>query len=347
MLNAAINSDEIFYITAAQTIINHTSCGSVSALASLQPCNLEHPPFAKLLMAASMSAFGDGNLGVRLPSLLSGVLSIPAIAWLASSLSGGNRKAIVVASALLSTSPTWFIMSSVGMLDSVELFFGILALAVYFSKVGQSRGGVVLSGVLMGLSILSKEEGMLVLLSLLIYELIFGKPKRVLYVVMTSLVAILGVLWAYDLAFTPFTNPFQHIQFIVDTSIRLRYQGGYLLAPLQRFFQPREILLAALVFFWTPVAVVWVFRKGRATAGLLSFSLVLLAATLVPLVMLYYIDQRQEYLFYELQVVPALALGTSGLFGKRMSWIAVIIIMLAAAVIFTFCLPLLRSIYNG
>jgi len=101
------------------------------------------------------------------------------------------------------------------------------------------------------------------------------------------------------------------------------------------------------VFFWTPVAVVWVFRKGRATAGLLSFSLVLLAATLAPLILLYYIDQRQEYLFYELQVVPALALGTSGLFGKRVPWVAVILIMLAATVIFSYYVPLLRSIYSG
>jgi len=345
MLNAAINSDEVFYVTGALTIMNHTSCGSAGTLASLQPCNLEHPPFAKLLMAMSMSAFGDGNLGVRLPSILSGVFSIPAIAWLSSSLSGGNRKAIVAASVLLSTSPTWFIMSSVGMLDSVELFFGILALAVYFSKVGQSRGGLVLSGVLMGLSILSKEEGALMLLGLLIYELILGKPKRIFYVAVSSIVTILGVLWTYDLALTPFTNPLQHIQFIIDTSIRLRYQGGYLLTPLQWFFQPRETLLAVVALVWVPVSLVWVFRKGRAAAGLSSFSLVLLAATLVPLVILYYINQRQEYLFYEFQVVSALALGTSGLLGKRGPWVVVIVIMFVATFIFAYYFPLLRSIY--
>jgi len=290
--------------------------------------------------------FGDGNLGVRFPSILSGVLSIPAIAWLASSLSGGNRKAMVSASVLLSTSPTWFIMSSVGMLDSVELFFGVLSLAVYFSKFSQRRGGVVLPGVLMGLSILSKEEGALALLGVLMYELIFGKPKRVLYFVLSAAATVLGVLWAYDLVFTPFSNPFQHIQFIIDTSVRLRYQGGYLLAPLQWFFQLREILLAVLALVWAPVALVWVFRRGRSAGGLSTFSLVLLATTLVPLVLLYYVDQRQEYLFYQLQVIPALALGTSGLFGRRVPWVVVIMIMLVAAVVFACYFPVLRSIYS-
>ncbi len=190
--NSPIDSDEYFYKTAALTIINHTSCGPLVDLASLQPCNLEHPPLAKLLMVFSIELFGQGNLGVRLPSMISGVLAIPAIAWLAWSLSGGNYKSTIAAAVLVATSPTWFLLSSVGMLDSVELFFGILALAVYFSNSSTERVRLFLSGVLMGLSILSKEVGVLLLVGLVVYELLFGRVLKLIYLTGMTFVTFLA-----------------------------------------------------------------------------------------------------------------------------------------------------------
>ena len=105
-------------------------------------------------------------------------------------------------------------------------------------------------------------------------------------------------------------------------------------------------MLAVLAFVWVPVALVLIFRKGRTAAGLSSFSFVLLASALVPLVLLYYVDQRQEYLFYELQVVPCLALGTAGLSVKRVPWGVVIVTAVAALIVFAFYFSMLRSVYN-
>ena len=348
-LNTVIDSDEYFYKTAALTIINHSPCGPLSYLASLQPCNLEHPPFAKVLMAASILVFGPGNLGVRLPSIISGVLSVPAIAWLVWSLSGGSAKTTLAASILLAASPTWFLLSSVGMLDSTQLFLGILALAVYFSKIGRQSVRDVLSGVLFGLSILSKEVGVLFLAGIVIYELLFGRPRRLLYPLIFSALTIFAGLWIYDLIFTPFSNPLQHVLFIVDTGLRLRYQGGFLLSPLKWFFQPREVILVALFFLWVPAALLMIRGKRqqrKSSEGLLPISLVLLLVTLVPPTILFYLNHRQEYLFYEVQVLPALVLGASGFLGwRRAPWYALLAAVVASMYLFAFYFPSLLSVY--
>ena len=345
-LNSVIDSDEIFYKAAALTIINHTSCGPLANLASLQPCNLEHPPLAKLLMAASMAVFGTGDIGVRLPSIISGVLTVPATSWLVWSLSNGNTKATISAAVLISTSPTWFLLSSVGMLDSIEIFFGVLAFAIYFSHGGNEKTKLVLSGMVMGFSILSKETGILFLIGLMIYELFFGKRKQVSYFLLSALITVFLVLWIYDFFYTPFSNPFQHILFIVDTGLRLRYQGGFLTSPVQWFFQSREILLALLSLVWVPLAAIMMSKGRKVASGLSSFSVILLVTTLVPQIILYYVDYRQEYLFYELQVIPALVLGSSGLLSiRRVPWIVVIIVLITSILLFAYNLPSIHSVY--
>jgi predicted membrane-bound dolichyl-phosphate-mannose-protein mannosyltransferase len=266
--------------------------------------------------------------------------------WLASSLSGGNQRVIAAAAILLSTSPTWFLLSSVGMLDSVELFFGLLALAVYFSKFGKEKTRLLASGMLMGLSILSKEEGVLLLAGLLAYELIFGRPKRAFYVFASSFITVLAVLWAYDSLYTPFVNPLQHIQFIIDTGFRLRYQAGFLASPIEWFYQSREILLAVLSLIWLPLAIFTVYRWRRDTLRLPALSASLLLMSPLPLVLLYYVDHRQEYLFYELQLIPVLVLGASWLLSSlRIPRLVLTITLIVAVLLFALALPTLQSIY--
>ena len=297
-------------------------------------------------MAVSMNLFGINNLGIRSPSIISGVLAIPATAWLSWSLSQGNKKATISAAVLIATSPTWFLLSSVGMPDSIEIFFGILSFAVYFSRGSNEKARFVLSGMMMGFSILSKETGVLLLLGIVIYELFFGKRKQISYFLLSALITVFLVLWIYDFSYTPFSNPFQHILFIVDTGLRLRYQGGFLTSPVQWFFQSREILLALLSLVWVPVAALMISKERKSAVGLLSFSVILLLATLVPQIILYYVDHRQEYLFYELQVIPALVLGSSGLLGmRRVPWLVVIGILIVAVLLFAYFLPSLRSVY--
>jgi len=60
-----------------------------SELAVLQPCKLEHTPLVKLQMALTIGTLGDNNLGIRLPSILAGVLAVPSASWCAWLLSRG------------------------------------------------------------------------------------------------------------------------------------------------------------------------------------------------------------------------------------------------------------------
>ncbi len=347
LLNSQILSDEPFYIAAAETILNRTSCGPLADLASLQSCNLEHPPLAKLLMAASISAFGDGNLGVRLPSILAGVLSIPLISWIAWRLSGENPKATLAAAILMATSPAWFQLSSVGMLDSIEVFFALLGFAVYFSHNGTDASKRALAaGAVMGLSILSKEDAIYFLAGLALYMLIAGRYKEIVYVLAAATAVVLLGLWAYDVAFTPFTNPFQHILFIVTKDIGLRDQGGYAVSPITWLFQERTALLAVLCLVWIPVAALTIAQKSRGVLGLLPFALVLFVATFGPLALLYYLDGRQEFLFYAVQVVPALVLGGSGLFAsKRVPPYALVALAFVSLALFTYSTSHATSVY--
>jgi len=232
------------------------------------------------------------------------------------------------------------------MLDSIEIFFGILAFAVYFSGKGNVKARPVFSGILMGFSILSKETGVLLLLGLVVYELFFEKRKKISYFLVSVIFTFFFVLWIYDAIFAAFSNPLQHIIFIVNTGLRLRYQGGFLTSPVQWFFQSREVLLALFRLVLVPLAAIMISKGRKVATGLLSFSAILLLATLVPQIILYYVDHRQEYLFYELQVIPALVLGSSGLLGmRRVSWLVVIGIVIAAVLLFTYFLPSLRSVY--
>jgi len=345
-LNSTINSDEVFYVAAAETILNHASCGPLSALASLQPCNLEHPPLGKLLMAASIYALGDGSLGVRLPSIVSGTLCVPAISWLAWALSRKNERATIATAALISTSPVLFLLSSVGMLDSIELLFGLLGLAVYFSRGEPGRARSALAGVLIGLSILSKEVAVLWLLGLAAYLLRFGRLRDGLWVVASSTATFFIGLWAYDVLYTPFANPLQHATFILETGLRLTNQAGFAVSPVGWFFQNQELLLALLSLAWVPIALSQAIRMGDGEGGILPLGLFVLVAALTPQVALYYALHRQEYLFYDLQILPSLVLGASGLAGlPRVPLFALVLLLSASALVFVYSFTLPQSVF--
>jgi len=347
LLNSQILSDEPFYVAAAETILNHTSCGTLSNLASLQPCNLEHPPLAKLFMAASISVFGNDDLGARLPSIIAGVMSIPIASWLAWSLSKGNVKVTIAAAILLSANPALFVISSVGMLDGIEVLFGLLGFAIYFSSIGQSSSSRSLAaGAMIGLAILSKEVAVYFLAGLVVYLLATRRYREAIYVLGAATVVVFLVLWAYDIAYSPFTNPIQHLLFILSVDFRLRDQGGYAVSPVTWLFQERMALLWLLALIWIPLTVILVVRKPRPQTALLSFALLLFTVVFGALALLYYLDGRQEYLFYSVQVVPALVLGASGLFGgKRMPPHALIVLTFVSLVLFSYSIAHGTSVY--
>ena len=102
---AVIYFDEAHYVPAARAL-----------LARSGPVNIEHPLFAKTLIAASIALFGDNALAWRLPSLMFGVASVVGLFWIALLLFKDLRCA-VCAGLLLVFNQTLFVQARIAMLE--------------------------------------------------------------------------------------------------------------------------------------------------------------------------------------------------------------------------------------
>jgi len=139
--------DETHYLPAARAILSHSG-----------PVNLEHPLFAKTLIAAGIALFGDNSLGWRIPSAVMGAVAVTAVYWVALSLYGSVR--LASASALLVLlNQMHFIQSRIAMLDVTMAAFLLLGLALLMQgHVGGRRSAVwsLLAGASLGLAVGAK-----------------------------------------------------------------------------------------------------------------------------------------------------------------------------------------------
>jgi predicted membrane-bound dolichyl-phosphate-mannose-protein mannosyltransferase len=191
--------DESYYVPAAETLLNGTQCGP-----TVPNCNTEHPFLSKALMAAGVAAFGDNAPGWRIFDALLGTFSLPLLFFLVLRLTG-SRKASYLSATLLALDVMFFSQSSAALLDVPMVFFALLAFVLYFYKVSLWKlDSFTLSGILLGLSALSKETGIFLMATLATYHLAAGEGGRkqrlfcaVEVVVVTAGVFFLG-LQTYD-----------------------------------------------------------------------------------------------------------------------------------------------------
>ena len=78
--------DETHYVPAARALIARSG-----------PVNIEHPIFAKMMIAAGIELFGDNSIGWRLPSAFFASVSVVALFWIARMMFGADRPAIFAA----------------------------------------------------------------------------------------------------------------------------------------------------------------------------------------------------------------------------------------------------------
>ncbi|MDV3244474.1 MAG: glycosyltransferase family 39 protein [Nitrososphaerales archaeon] len=262
--------DEVFYVPAAQAILSGEQCAPYA-----DNCNLEHPPLAKALIASGIEVFGLNDLGWRIFNALLGSLSISLLFVLVYLLTG-NRRLSYFSSFLFAMDTMFFVHSSVALIDVPAIFFTLLAFVLYFWKARFWRlDNVLVSGMLLGLALLSKETAVFAVATLFTYQLLFaeGGAKHVFkeaakILLPAALVFFLG-LQVYDTLFAASKVPtfVQQIEFVFKYGGGL-VGGGWTDSVLGRAITPLDWLL-----YYSPVSYLVTTVTETVGSGVASTSL--------------------------------------------------------------------------
>jgi 4-amino-4-deoxy-L-arabinose transferase-like glycosyltransferase len=137
----------------------------------------KHPPLFTMLNAFSIRLFGPTMVSAEYVSLLCGVLLIPLAYWLGTLLTG--RAAGLMAAIFMWLDPITIMASQKIWLDTTVAFFSVLAICLFIYGDQKKKGMVfVLSGVAIGLAVLTKYTGILSLIGIVLYATLY---KRTLF----------------------------------------------------------------------------------------------------------------------------------------------------------------------
>ena len=141
----ALYFDETHYVPAARALIARSG-----------PVNIEHPLFAKTLIAAGILVFGDNGLGWRISSAAFGAIAVGSMFWIALMMFR-NTKAAVFSALLLAFNQTLFIQSRIAMLETPMTAFLLLgggcllkARKNLYTALRWELGGALFLGLAMG-----------------------------------------------------------------------------------------------------------------------------------------------------------------------------------------------------
>jgi predicted membrane-bound dolichyl-phosphate-mannose-protein mannosyltransferase len=157
--------DESYYVNAARVIAGlrpPASAPYASAPAGTDP-NSEHPQLAKLLIAGSIEALGDGPLAWRWGSLVFGSLAILGLYFLVR-WAGGGQWLAVGAAALMAADNLLLVHGRIGTLDVYVMALMIWGVALYV------RGRHAIAGVVIGVAACVKLVAPYALVVLAVWE---------------------------------------------------------------------------------------------------------------------------------------------------------------------------------
>jgi dolichyl-phosphate-mannose-protein mannosyltransferase len=341
--------DEAYYVNAARVILGiHPPAGAAYAQAplGLDP-NTEHPPLGKLLIAGSMLLFGDNGIGWRLPSLLAGMVSLLALygivraarerAWLG-----------VLAVALFAFDNLSLVHGRIGTLDILFLAPSLVGAWLALRGHWTAAGLALAVGVLVKLTALFSVAALAAYLVVIVGIEWWDRRRirlRDLYPLVPFLAAFLfvaiGGLWLLDLRFSPYHNPVDHIEHMLQFGAKLQTAGQpsgiasdpwswlvnqvpihYLTVNVNTTAGGKLIASRATIDFigaLNPVLLgalplatgfaLWL--AWRAHSRLAVWALTWGGANYLVYYPMVLLDHRITYLYYMLPVVPALAVSTA------------------------------------
>jgi dolichyl-phosphate-mannose--protein O-mannosyl transferase len=145
--------DETWYVPAARTLLK---TGEMT--------RQEHPPLAKLLIAASVAMFGDNPIGWRMLSCVFGAATLAAMFAWSLALTRDARQALWATAATLCDG-VLYVQSRIAMLDIFLMAFGTAALALFTFSLKERTSPrrafalATASGVCLGLASACKLSG--------------------------------------------------------------------------------------------------------------------------------------------------------------------------------------------
>jgi dolichyl-phosphate-mannose--protein O-mannosyl transferase len=265
--------------------------------------NFEHPPLAKLFMAAGIFLFGDNPWGWRIPEVLVGSLGVIFIYLLGKKMFGG-RFIPILASVFLTFEFSWFVGSRIAILEIYVATFSLAAAYFFWNFFKNDKPKyLVLTGVLFGLALASKWSSALLLIFALSYYLWFNR-KKVIPAVKRSVLICLIVISTYLASYSFYLANHSFSDFV-------NLQGGMVDFHLRVVPERRELIKQNIVNYsysslypsWT-----WVFNpiypllgesgEGRVKGVLFLFNPALFWGSLAAVALnIKRIKQSKEKLF--------------------------------------------------
>jgi len=338
--------DEAFYVNAARIILG-LPAGShyAGSPPGLDP-NTEHPPLGKVLMAASMSVFGDDPLGWRLPSIIAAIVALVVVFEIVRRLDRSAWLAVFVVF-LVSFDNLTFVHGRIGTLDMM-----VLAPMLIGSWLAIQRRWF-LAGIAVGLALLFKITALYAILAIGLWLLFTDGPEwwrrrriplrelfgPVTFVVVTGVVAF-GGLALLDAQYTTYKSPIDHFAHMVTYGAALQTRVSTAACPAadsqpwQWLFNECQIqyfrtdvtvkagtqvltkvptidfrgALNPLLVGAIPLAILFsTWYAWRTRNKLAVWAITWTAANYLPYVPLAIFSNRIMYIYYALPLVPALA----------------------------------------
>lgn len=194
-----------------------------------EAANNEHPPLAKYLMMYSIILWGDEPFAWRLPSVVSGTLTLPLLFLLARRLVRDERAALL-AVVLFALDVTSFNISSIAILDAPSLFFAIAGSYLFLA----GRRGLGLTA--LAAAVLSKTSAIFTALGVIFYDAMVSsreggdaaeRASRLLRSMVVHSLVLFALMTAglavYDVQFQAFPHPLAHMDFILSYHSSLRF----------------------------------------------------------------------------------------------------------------------------
>ena len=343
----ALIFDEAYYVNAARVIdgLPLPSGANYAGQPAGRDPNREHPPLGKVLIAASIGAFGDDALGWRLPSLIAGIASIALLYGIVRA-AGGDPWLGVLAAGLFAFDNLSLVHGRTGTLDMLLTAF--LLLGGWCAL----RGRPLLAGMACALAALVKLTGVYGLLALILFEVAeaalawrrtgrsFRPRLRATLLLIAGFVPLwFAGLWLLHARWGAYRLPWDHLRYMLRYGFALTRASGpqgqesypwqwlindvqmtYLRVDQQVRVNGQLATTRPLIYFrgaMNPLIIgaapfgasytAW--RAWHCRDRLATWVLIWIAATYLPFYPLAMLEHRISYLYYFLPTLPAVTVA--------------------------------------